>query len=288
MALFAKEAYRSGVSVTTLLALRFTLAAAAFWAIVAVRRRAAVRRPPGRLLLAGLGLGAVGYAAQAGAYFAALTHIEASLTSLLTYLYPALVFAGAVALGRERSDRRRALALALATAGAALVLAAGGTGALDPIGVALAFGAAVSYATYILVADRLGTLDPFVLSALVMTGATATTWTFGLTTGSLQLGFAAGGWLWIVALTLICTVVAVSAFLVGMALVGPATASIVSTIEPLVTVASAMAIFGERLGPLQAVGGALVVGAVVLMQAKVRRRDSAAHASAAAPARAFA
>src|SRR5437879_670441 len=82
MAIFAKEAYRGGAGVPTLLALRFTLAAAAFWAIVAVRRPA---RPERRTILAGLGLGAVGYALQAGAYFAALTRIDASLTSLLLY-----------------------------------------------------------------------------------------------------------------------------------------------------------------------------------------------------------
>ena len=47
MAIFAKEAYRSDVSVTTLLALRFTLAAGAFWAIVATRR-AGSGTSPGR------------------------------------------------------------------------------------------------------------------------------------------------------------------------------------------------------------------------------------------------
>jgi drug/metabolite transporter (DMT)-like permease len=289
MALFAKEAYADGVSVTTLLALRFTLAAAAFWAIVAVRRPRGATRPPARVVVAGLALGAVGYAAQAGGYFGALRHIDASLTSLLTYLYPALVFAGAVALRRERADQRRVIALTLATGGAALVLAGGATGALDPVGVALALSAAVAYASYILVADTLmGRIDPFMLGALVATGAGGTLWAFGLSTGSLQLRFAAAGWLWIGALALVCTVLAMSAFLVGVERVGPATASIVSTIEPVVTVATAMAVFGERLGPVQALGGGCVLFAVVLLQAKVRTRAPAAHAPAATPARALA
>ena len=66
MAIFAKEAYRSDVSVTTLLALRFTLAAGAFWAIVATRRAGPgpSRTPTRRIVLAGLALGGVGYAAQ--------------------------------------------------------------------------------------------------------------------------------------------------------------------------------------------------------------------------------
>ena len=79
-----------------------------------------------------------------------------------------------------------------------------------------------------------------------------------------------------------------SAFLAGVVRVGPATASIVSTVEPVVTVATAMAVFGERLGPLQMAGGAFVLGAVVLLQAKVRARDPAAHATTATPARALA
>jgi drug/metabolite transporter (DMT)-like permease len=285
MAIFAKEAYRSDVSVTTLLAVRFALAAAVFWAIVAVRRPVAA--PPGRrLVLAGLGLGAVGYAAQAGSYFGALTHIDASLASLLLYVYPALVFAAAIALRRESADRRRLAALVLATDGAALVLAGGGTGALDGLGVALGLAAAVTYAAYILVADRVvKAFDAFLLCALIMTGAAVTLWTVGLAAGSIHLGFDAAGWGWIAALSLVGTVGASSAFLLGLPKVGPATASIVSTVEPVVTVSLAMLLFGERLGPVQFAGGAGVLAAVVLLQAKVRAHVPAAEPAAAPPAR---
>jgi hypothetical protein len=40
----------------------------------------------------------------------------------------------------------------------------------------------------------------------------------------------------------------------GLNLGGPATAAIVSTIEPVVTVVLAMAFFDERLGPVQSLG----------------------------------
>jgi drug/metabolite transporter (DMT)-like permease len=288
MAIFAKEAYRSGVSVTTLLALRFAIAAGAFWAIVAVRRP--ISPLPARgIVLGGLALGAVGYAGEAGAFFAALTRIDASLTSLLLYAYPALVFAAAVALRRERVDRRRLAALALATGGAALVLAGGGAGALDPLGVALALGAAVSYSAYILVADRILTrLDPFVLSALIATGAALSFAVVGTATGSLDLRVATDGWAWIGALALLSTVVAISAFLTGLPKVGPATASIASTVEPVVTVSLAMAFFGERLQSVQLAGGALVLSAVILLAAKVRLRGPASETATAAPARALA
>jgi drug/metabolite transporter (DMT)-like permease len=291
MAVFAKKAYGHDVSVLTLLAVRFTLAAGAFWAIVAGRRASGVvSAPPARsVVVAGLGLGAIGYAAQSGGYFGALTRIDASLTALLLYVYPALVFVGAVALGRDHIDRRRIVALVLATGGAALVLAGSGTGHLDALGVALGLGAAVAYSVYILVADRVvGGIDAFLLSALIATGAATTLWLAGLVSGTLDLGFDLAGWGWIVCLALASTVLPISAFLAGLPKVGPATASIVSTVEPMVSVGLAMLVFGERLAAVQVAGGALVLAAVVLLAVKVRGRAPAADPAAPAPARALA
>lgn len=290
MAIFAKEAYATGATVVTLLSIRFLLAAALFWVIVAVR---GAQLPSRRVILASLGLGAAGYAAQAGLFFGALTRIDASLTSLLLYLYPMLVFLGAFALRREQVTGRRVGALALASVGAALVLMSGSLGALDGVGVAMALGAAVIYAAYILVADRLiGTVDAFLMAALVTTGAAASTLVAGADSGSLDLHFAAAGWGWIAAMALGSTVLGVSAFFVGLREVGPATASIVSTAEPVVTVALATAIYGEALGAGQLAGGVLVLGAVVILQLRtastVEGDVAPAHAPALPPARTLA
>jgi drug/metabolite transporter (DMT)-like permease len=70
--------------------------------------------------------------------------------------------------------------------------------------------------------------------------------------------------------------------------VGAATASIVSCFEPVVTVSLAMLLYGERLGPAQLAGGALVLSAVILLQAKVRGDGAPAETTRPAPARALA
>ena len=112
------------------------MAAALFWALVAVTGRLrALRALPRRDVLAGLALGAVGYSAQAGAFFAALRRLDASLLSLLLYTFPTMVTVAAIALGRERASVRAAAALTLASAGLVLVLAGAAGGALDPLGV---------------------------------------------------------------------------------------------------------------------------------------------------------
>src|SRR3954462_11603866 len=107
MAIFGKLAYDEGATVGTLLAVRFLLAAALFWAVVLAGRapRAEGRALSRRDLLAGLGLGACGYALQAGCYFAALERIDASLLSLLLYTFPAIVAGAAVAPGGGRGRR---------------------------------------------------------------------------------------------------------------------------------------------------------------------------------------
>jgi drug/metabolite transporter (DMT)-like permease len=276
MAVFGKLAYGEGATVGTLLAVRFALAAALFWTLVLVGRggRREVRALSRGDIAVGLGLGACGYALQSGCYFAALERIDASLLSLLLYTFPAIVAAAAIALGRERLDRRRLTALALALGGLVLVVAGAGTGALDPLGAALAMAAAIVYSTYILVSDGVvGRIRPQVLSALVCTGAAAS-----LTVGSALIGqlrldeVTVGGWGWLASLTVISTVGAISLFFAGLRRVGPTTASILATVEPLVTVLLAFLVFGETLGSVQLIGGALVLSAVVVLNMRRARR----------------
>ncbi len=62
-----------------------------------------------------------------------------------------------------------------------------------------------------------------------------------------------------------------SLFFAGLSRVGPTSASILATVEPVVTVVLAFLVFGETLGPAQLVGGALVLSAVVVLNARRRR-----------------
>src|SRR5215210_4648902 len=186
MAVFGKLAYGEGVSVGTLLAARFVLAAALFWALVYAggEAGAGLRAMGRRDVVLALGLGAFGYAAQAGCFFAALDRIDASLLSLMLYTFPAMVAVAAIALGRERADARRLGALGLASGGLVLVLASAKAGALDAAGATLAIGAALVYTTYILVSQGVaGRIRPTLLSAVVCSGAAVT-----LSAGSTLLG----------------------------------------------------------------------------------------------------
>jgi drug/metabolite transporter (DMT)-like permease len=275
MGVLGRLAYDDGATVGTLLAARFVLAAALFWALVlAAGRGGEIRALRGRDVVIALTLGACGYACQAGGYFAALERIDASMVALLIYTFPTIVVIAAVALGRERMDPRRLAALGLGSGGLVLVLAGAGAGALDPLGTALALGAAVVYSAYILVSEGVaGRIRPSVLAALVCSGAAISLTAGSALLGELQPGnVSAAGWGWLACLAAVSTVAAISLFFAGLRRVGPASASILSTVEPVVTVLLAYLVFGEVLEVVQLLGGALVLGAVVVLHEHTMRR----------------
>ncbi|MEA2131017.1 MAG: hypothetical protein QOJ85_3908 [Solirubrobacteraceae bacterium] len=291
MGIFGKLAYAQGATVATLLSARFVLAAALLWLLVACRgdgrrRLASVSRTD---LGRALALGAVGYSAQAGAYFGALERLDASLVAMLVYTFPAMVTVAAIALGRERATGRTSGALALASGGLVLVFAGAAAGALDPLGTLLGLTAASVYATYVLASEGIsGRVDPLVLGALVCTAAATTVTLAGVASGDLApAAVSPAGLGWLAALALVSTVAAVTLFFAGLRRVGPAAAAILSCLEPVVAVVLALVVFGETLGPVQVAGGALVLAAVVVLagsrrpaataRAAIRLREAACH-----------
>jgi drug/metabolite transporter (DMT)-like permease len=270
MAVLGKLAYIEGATVGTLLATRFVLAAAVLWVILGCTGRLrALRTLTPRDACIAFALGAVGYSAQAGAAFAALERVDASLLWLIIYTYPVMVTVAAIALRRDPPSRRTAMALALASTGLVLVLAGAASGALDPLGTALGLAAALLCSAYILVSTGVAArVEPLVLATLVCTGAALTLTLGGLAGDDLDPGsVSATGFACLGGLAVLSTVGALALFFAGLRRVGPTAASILSTLEPVVTVVLAFLAFGESLGPAQLAGAALVLAAVLAVRA---------------------
>ena len=262
MPIFARYAYSAGVTVSTLLFLRFALAAALLFGYLAVRGqlpRRVTARQAGALLL----LGAVLYSLQSLFYFSAVEHISPALAVLLLYLYPGIVLLLSSALGRHRPPLAGVGAIVLSLVGMALVVGRP-TAALSLVGVLYAGGAAAVYAVYIVVGDRASAgLPPLTTSAFVALFATTSFAVVGTGTGTLRFDFSAHAWLPIVGVAVFSTVVAIGAFFAGMSVIGPTRASIMSMVEPVISIVAAWLLLRETMTPVQALGGAVVlVGAV--------------------------
>lgn len=287
IAVLTKLAYAAGARPLPLLTVRFALAATILWVLLACSRRARpTLRPSRRLAGAGLGLGAL-YALESGFFYAALGRGSATAVELLLFTYPALVVVGARVLGREELSGRRLGAVALASAGIALLLLGGGAGAgaVAPAAATLGLAGALAYATYVLAVDRLGPAagPALLLPALLCTGATVCFAVAAAATDELSLPPRIAPWGWALLLALIGTALPIAAFVAAVGRLGPGRASIVSTIEPAVTAMLAFFVLGDRLGPLQLTGGALLVLAVGLGQLRRRRLGLASPPRVVAP-----
>ena len=256
MPVLTKVVYDDGAEPVGVLAVRFAIAAVVLQVLARTRREV---RPTGRTLALLAGLGGIGYVGQALCYFFALERISAGLTSLLLYVYPALVVVlGAVVL----RDRPRPLAVGcvvVATLGTALTIGPVAGGQIS--GVLLGLAAALVYAVYILVSSRVTDVGPFATAAWVLTASAVVMGVLALATVP-RLPSSATAWLALVGVALIGTVVAVTTFFAALALLGPSDTAVVSTVEPVVSIAVAGLVLGERLGSLQLAGGVVVLLAV--------------------------
>ncbi|SDX94573.1 Threonine/homoserine efflux transporter RhtA [Micromonospora pattaloongensis] len=259
---FAAYAYDSGLTVFTLLFLRFSIAALLFFGYLAARRR--LRLPGGRELASLAVLGGVLYTLQSVTFFSAVRYISPALAVLLLYLFPALVMLLSVVLDRERLSGRRVTAMVVAFAGMGLVLGVPG-GAPDVLGVVLAVSAALCYSVYIVFGNRLSSsVSPVATSGYISLFAAVATGLTGAATGTLRFDFAPSGWLPVLGLAVVSTVVAIGAFFAGMSLIGPTSASILSMFEPVVSIVAAWLLLDSPMTVPQLVGGAVVLAGAVL------------------------
>jgi drug/metabolite transporter (DMT)-like permease len=265
MALFAKVAYASGLTPSMLLALRFALAVAMLAPLVWMK---GLRLPRGRAL-AGFALMGALYTAQSQAYFTALMHASSGLVGLLLYVYPVLVTLLAVAFGWEKLDRRTFILLVLAITGMVVML--GGDLQGSALGIALGLTAAGIYAVYIIIGGRLtqGT-DPLAATLVVMAAAAVGNGAIAFANGA-ALPVDSTTWLAILAIAF-ASLVAVASFLVGIKAIGASQASIISTLEPVITLCLGIAVLGESASAGQLIGGAMVLAAVVMLAKKPKEQ----------------
>jgi drug/metabolite transporter (DMT)-like permease len=267
MPILGKVAYSAGVGVLPLLAWRYVLAAL----LIAALERGP--RPPLRVRLRLWAIGSV-FVVNSIAYFRALSEIPASVTALVLYTYPVMVALLAAVVGVERLTGRALLAAAGAFAGCALTARGAPAGAPLPLsGVAWALVAALVYASYIVLSSRFGAGVPARVLALHLAQAAAVVCVaFALADGGLSLPLVPRGLLAVAGIGVVSTVVAMTVFLAGLALVGPTRASVLSSLEVIVTLVLAFVLLGERLGAWQWAGAALILGAVAFQNLGILRR----------------
>jgi len=268
LAIFGRFAYAEGMDTFTVLFLRFGLSAS-FMVLMLILRKEPF--PRGRVLAQLIGMGGLGYGLQSFLYMTAIKYASAGLVALLLYLYPFFVAILSMIFLNEMPTRVKAIALLLALVGAALTV---GPVSGQLIGALMAITAALVYSIYIIVGSNvMRHVSAFQSSTVIFASAGAV---YGALTFANGANFpqTSSGWLVILGIVLLSTVIPVVTFLAGLERVGPTNAAMLSTIEPIVTVLLATWLFGDKLLPIVLVGGFLILIAVVILtRAEMRSKD---------------
>ncbi|MFP5342750.1 MAG: EamA family transporter [Candidatus Limnocylindria bacterium] len=290
--IFATLSYADGLGWLTLMAWRFLIGASAawIWLLADRHRRATLRRLPRRQVVVALALGAL-YTGNAGTYYAGIEIIQAALAGVLVYLYPVLVALLSLRFATPLDGRRPWLALGIALTG--VVLALGGLDASAGIpwdGLLLILASAAIYATWIVLSARLAgerrdrlareapaeshsAGDAAVTTALMMAASALVFSAIATVTGTPPdpASIPVTSWPWLLGIGVLASFLAIQALYAGARRIGAAQAALVSTTEPVFIVVLALLILDQRLAPIQLVGGALIVVAVIVAQTGPRR-----------------
>ena len=259
LAIFGRYAYAAGLDIFTLLFLRFTFSAL-LMAVLLIFRRESL--PRGGTLGRLVGMGALGYVGQSFSYLTAIKYASSGLVALLLYLYPTIVAVLSTIFLKEKINRVKIIALGLASLGAALTANPQGG---QWTGILLALSAAAIYSVYIIVGTGVMQQVSAVQSSTVIFMAAGIVYGALTAINGPHWPVTSAGWLALAAVTLIATVIPVATFLAGLKRIGPTDASMLSTLEPVVTVLLAALLFGEALPPVTLLGGGLILAAVLLL-----------------------
>jgi drug/metabolite transporter (DMT)-like permease len=305
--LFAKPIYAHGLDWMTLITWRFIFAALLSWGWLLIwpAQRRALRQLSRRRVLTLIALG-IFYMGNTGTYFAALETVPASLSALIVYIYPSIVAVLSIRFAHRLHGRRAWFALGLATAGVALAVGAIDASKPVPIGgLVLMISSPIIYAVWIILAARFSgerrrteattTDDPAPADPPFDSEATPAEMSEAAPTAAVMLSATAIGWIiaatatnepWLPAqiptdiwwalfgVGLVCTALAMQAFYAGARRIGAAQASLVSTVEPVYTITLAALLLGDVLGPIQMVGGVMVIAGVLIAQTGQMRRTT--------------
>lgn len=219
--------------------------------------------------------GVVAVAAVQFFFYASIERIHVSTALLIEYLAPIALVLLAWARHRRAPQRIVLAGSVLAVAGLVLVIGPGGSGGLDPIGLAFAGVAMVGVCVYYAVGERAGDLPPVALIAagfvvgavsLVIAGLTGLLpmhATFG------DIAFIGGSvpwWVPLLAVAVISTAFAYTAGVSAIGILGSRLSAFLGLSEVVFAGLAGWLLLGERLGPVQLLGGALILAGIVCVR----------------------
>jgi drug/metabolite transporter (DMT)-like permease len=241
-----------------------------------------------------LAYGVVAIALAQLCYFSAVQYLSIGVALLLEFLAPVILIGWHWARNQRRPAWPVLAGAGLSIVGLAFVLDLRDGLTLNPIGVAWGLGAALCLCAYFLLSEDKGTEGPIhpLLLTTAGTGIGAGVLFAAAAAGILPLAaspgvanfayWSVGWWVPVMLLILVSAVLAYPSGIVAVRGLGSSLASFVALTEVIFAVIFAFVLLGQRPGPMQLVGGTLILAGIVLVQRPARPKEVLDPAAAAA------
>jgi drug/metabolite transporter (DMT)-like permease len=203
----------------------------------------------------------------------ALEYISVGPLAFLFYTYPAWVALLAAVRRTERLTSLRIGALTLALIGVTIMV---GTPRekLNIIGVALAVSSAILYSLYLPALEQIQRGMPALLATFYLIAGSAIAFVLAaLIRGELHAPRDGAVWMNILVLALVSTVIAFSALIKGVSILGPVRTSIIATVEPFFTAILGMMVLGSQFTVSTLLGGVLIGTAILVIELSAGREE---------------
>jgi drug/metabolite transporter (DMT)-like permease len=258
----AKLIFADGVDALTLALIRGIVGIVIMFFYLRIGTPAATETRRARAFALGLG---VLFAAIVYGLFKAIDLTTVPIAVLTYFIYPLLTGIGGATFGIDKLGGRGALAAVVAFCGLALMVGADSRH-LSAAGIGLAVGAALCRAAFLLITRmELQNTDPRVTTWHSLVSSTAIFAAAALVTMNWHSPHTVNGWILVIVLS---TGVAIATLTLYMSTVriGPFRTALIMNLEPLLATLLSAPLLGEVITPLQALGAAIMLAALVAFQ----------------------
>jgi drug/metabolite transporter (DMT)-like permease len=195
-------------------------------------------------------------------------YISTGLASTLHFIYPLIIILSSAVIYHQRPSRRILSAVVFVTVG--IFMFADINTVSNKIGIVLAVLSGVFYSFYVIYIDRSGLdkMDFIVLTFYVSLIMSIALFVFALISGKLSFDMSPLAWSFSAVISLAANLGAMPLFQLGVRLEGAEAAGILSTVEPITSVALGALLLGESVGAEQIMGGAMILLGVIIAQRK--------------------
>ncbi len=219
-----------------------------------------------RLFLKIFLLGAIFYSGGSAFYFLACQYTGTGLAMVIFFSYPIFIALFAIFIHKWKIDKYALFSLIGIVLGLLLIKGQGGN-SVNMVGIVFAIISALSYAVYVFSSKKTTSSLPSTLVTLIVClGCSFLFFLASIFTKSISIPQTQTAWFYILVLGIFATAVPIQLLLEGLRYLSPLKTSILSVLEPVVTLIVGAILLDESVSILQSIGIIIVLMSAILIQ----------------------